>query len=112
MELVMEMEKLLLQLQKKIKELKLRGVKYAEAERDYKVALSKESIKMKLELDYPVTLIDKAVHGCDAVAKLRFNRDIQKHNYDDTSEEINCLKTRIRIIEMQIKQEYAVTKYQ
>ena len=90
MELIIEMEKLLRELQVKIKEMKLRGIKAAEAERDYKIALSKEAIRMKIELDYPVTLIDKAVHGSDAVAQLRFKRDIQKHNYDDTSEEINA----------------------
>ena len=112
MELVIEMEKKLRELDAKIKELKTRGIKYAEAERNYEVALSKEAIKMKMELDYPVTLIDKAVHGCEAVAELRFKRDIEKHNYEDTTEEINCLKTRIRILEAQIKQDYAITRYQ
>ena len=112
MELVIEIEKKLRELEKKIQELKLRGVKYAEAERNYKVALSQAALKMKLELDYPVTLIDKAVHGYETVAELRFKRDIEKHNYEDTTEEINCLKTRIRVLEMQIKQEYATTRYQ
>ena len=112
MDLVIEIEKKLRELDKKIQELKVRGVKYAEAEKNYKVALSQEALKMKLEFDYPVTLIDKAVHGCEAVAGLRFKRDIEKHNYEDTIEEINCLKTRIRVLEMQIKQEYSVTKYQ
>ena len=112
METVIELEKQLKALDSKIKEFKIRGVKSAEAEKNYKIALSKEAIRMKIELDYPVTLIDKAVHGCDAVAELRFKRDIEKHNYEETIEEINCLKTRIRILEAQIKQDYAITRYQ
>lgn len=112
MEQVLEIEKRLRELERKIQEQRVRGIKYAEAERNYKVALSQESLKMKVEFDYPVTLIDKVVHGCDAVAELRFKRDVEKHNYEDTIEEINYLKIRIRILEMQIKQDYSVTKYQ
>ena len=58
MELTVELEKLLRELESKIKAQDVRGIKYAEAERDYKVALSKEAIRMKVELEYPVTLIE------------------------------------------------------
>lgn len=112
MELTVELEKLLRELESKIKAQDVRGIKYAEAERDYKVALSKEAIRMKVELEYPVTLIDKVVHGCDAVAELRFKRDIEKHNYENVVEEINSIKLRIRIVEAQLKAEYGFAKYQ
>ena len=112
MEQTVEIAKLLRQLEDKIKELNIRGIKYAEAEKGYKVALSKEALKMKIEQDFPVTLIDKVVHGSDAVSDLRFKRDVSRHTYENTVEEINCIKTNIRILEAQIKQDYAMTRYQ
>ena len=112
MEQTVEIAKLLRQLEDKIKELNTRGIKYAEAEKNYKVALSKEALRMKVEQDYPVTLIDKVVHGSDAVADLRFKRDVSRNTYENTLEEINCIKTNIRILEAQIKQDYAMTRYQ
>lgn len=112
MEQTVAIAKLLRQLEEKIEQFKIRGIKKAEAEKNYKVALSKEALRMKVELDYPVTLIDKVVYGSDAVAEARFQRDVCESTYNNTLEEINCIKTQIRILEAQIKQDYAMTRYQ
>ena len=112
MEETLEMAKLLRQLEEMTKELKTRGIKRAEAEKNYKVALNKEALRMKVELEYPVTLIDKVVHGSKAVADLRFKRDVAESVYNCTLEEINYIKTKIRVKEAELKQDYAMTRYQ
>lgn len=112
MEERLEIAKLLRQLEEKTKELKIRGIKRAKAEKEYKVALNKEALRMRVELDYPVTLIDKVVHGSDAVADLRFKRDVAESVYNCTLEEINYIKTKIRVKEEEIRQDYAMTRYQ
>lgn len=112
MEERLEIAKLLRQLEEKLEQFKIRGIKKAEAEKNYKIALTQEGVRMKVELEYPVTLIDKVIYGSDAVAELRFKRDVAKSVYDATQEEINYLKTKIRIKEEEIKQDYAMTRYQ
>lgn len=79
------------------------GKAYAAAERDYKVALSQEALKLRAE-DMPVTLIDKVVHG--KVADKRFNRDTAEVMYKTAQENINALKLQIRVLEGQIAREW------
>lgn len=112
MEERLEIAKLLRQLDEKLEQFKIRGIKKAEAEKNYKVALNQEGLRMKVELEYPVTLIDKVIYGSDAVSDLRFKRDVAESLYNATVEEINCIKTKIRVKEEEIRQDYAMTRYQ
>lgn len=79
------------------------GREYAEAERDYKVALAKEAMKLKAD-GMPVTLIDKVVYG--KVAEERFKRDSAEIMYETSQENINALKLQIRVLESQINREW------
>ena len=53
-----------------------------------------------------VTLIDKVVYGVPEVADKRFKRDVAVSMYETAKENINVLKTNIRILETQYKIEY------
>lgn len=79
------------------------GKEYATAERDYKVALSQQALRLRAE-EMPVTLIDKVVHG--KVAKERFNRDVSEVMYKTALEDINAIKLQIRVLEGQIAREW------
>ena len=100
-------------LQQKIKELnisikKLRetGTEYAEAERDYKITLRQEALKLRPEKGMPVTLIQQVVYGVPEVAEKRFVRDVKEAVYKANIEAINVFKLQIRIIESQLQREY------
>lgn len=88
-----------------VRELKGRGKAYAEAERDYKMALS---VKVLTERDrgVPVTIISDICRGDRDIAKLRFERDVARVVYDSALEAINSYKLQIRILENQIQREW------
>lgn len=101
------------ELQQKIKELnvsikKLRetGTEYAEAERDYKITLRQEALKLRAEKGMPVTLIQQVVYGVPEVAEKRFKRDVKEAIYQANQEAINSTKLQIRVIENQLQREF------
>lgn len=103
------------ELQQKIKELnisikKLRetGTEYAEAERDYKITLRNEALKLRAEKGMPVTLIQQVVYGVPEVADKRFQRDVKEAVYRANQEAINSIKLQIRVIESQLQREWSV----
>ena len=57
MNLFNEMQKLLNDLNISIKKLRETGTDFAEAERDYKITLRQEALKLRAEKGMPVTLI-------------------------------------------------------
>lgn len=77
----------------------------AQNEKDYKIALRQEALKLRSS-NMAVTLIDKVVYGVPEVADKRFKRDVAVAMYETAKENINVLKTNIRILETQYKIEY------
>lgn len=105
------------ELQLKIKELnisikKLRetGTEYAQAEKDYKITLRQEALKLRAEKGMPVTLIQQVVYGVPEVAEKRFQRDVKEAIYQANQEAINSTKLQIRVIESQLQREWSNTK--
>ena len=105
MDLLNELQNLTKQLSNSLKQLRVNGMKLAEAERDYKIAVNKKALKLRSE-DMPVTLINQVIYGYDDIAQLRFLRDSAEVVYNANKEAINTLKLQIRIVESQIKREY------
>ena len=89
-----------------IKHLKQNGIKLAEAERDYKICLRHEALKLRADNNMPVTLINQIIYGVPEVAKKRFDRDIAETMRNTALEKINVLKLQIRILQHQIELEY------
>ena len=106
MDLVNEMFTLNNELTASIRKLSENGKKLAEAERDYKITLREEALKLRVEKDMPVTLINQIIFGVPKVAELRFKRDIAETIYNTNQEHINCTKLKIRILESQINREW------
>lgn len=79
------------------------GREYAAAERDYKVALKQEALKLR-DSGMAVTLIDKIAYG--GVANERFNRDVTRVMYETALENVNAIKLQIRILDNQIAREW------
>lgn len=90
-----------------VKMLRKTGTAYAEAERDYKILLRTECLKLRDE-GTAIGLIDKTCYGIPSVAKARFERDVAEAVYKANQESINSIKLQIRILDAQIQREWGV----
>ena len=106
MDLVEELMKKSEELSQSIKLLRQNGVKLAEAEKEYKLKLREEALKLRQEKGMAVTLISQIIYGVPEVAELRFKRDVAEALYNANQEHINVTKLQIRIIESQIQREW------
>ena len=103
---MLELQALEKQLSSSVKLLRQNGTIFAQAERDYKVALSKEALNLRAKEDMAVTLIDKVIYGIPSIAALRLKRDIAEVTYKANQEAINSIKLRMRLIDNQISREW------
>lgn len=110
MELEEELLKLSNQLDLSVKQLRKNGTERATKERDYKIKLREEALKLRADENMPVTLINQIIYGVPEVARMRFERDIAEAVYDANKEAINAIKLKLRIIEGQINREWGAIK--
>ena len=89
-----------------IQSLRKTGTEFAEAERDYKITLREEALKLRAEKGMPVTLIQQVVYGVPEVAQKRYMRDVKEAVYQANQEAINSIKLQIRVIENQLQREW------
>ena len=105
MDLAIELNEKTKELSYAIKMMERYAREKAQNEKDYKIALRQEALKLRSS-NMAVTLIDKVVYGVPEVADKRFKRDVAVAMYETAKENINVLKTNIRILETQYKIEY------
>lgn len=105
MDLYQELAQKTKQLENSLKVLRQSGTEYAEAERNYKVLLRQECLKLRDE-GMAIGMIDKTCYGIPSVAEARFRRDVAECVYKANQEAINTLKLQMRLIENQIGREY------
>lgn len=106
MDLYNDLQSLTERLNTSVKALRKYGQELAECERDYKVTLRKEALKLRAEKDMAVTLINQIVYGIPEVADKRFKRDVAQTMYSVALENINSIKLQMRILENQLQREY------
>lgn len=105
MDLFLELENKRKMLDASIKELRKSGTNLAQSEKEYKIALRTECLKLRSE-GMPIGLLDKVCYGVPQIAELRFKRDVADTIYKANLEAINSIKLEIRIIQNQIDKEY------
>ena len=110
MELIQELETKTKQLDKAILDLRKNGTAYAQAEKDYKVLLRMECLKLRDE-GMAIGMIDKTCYGIPSVAEARYKRDVTEAVYKANQEAINSIKLQMRLIENQINREYSNDGY-
>lgn len=110
MDLYEEITQLIKELDLSVRQLRISGTDYAEAEQSYKVKLRQEALKLRSDENMPVTLINQVIYGVPEVAKLRFERDVKEAVYEANKEAINSTKLKLRILEGQLNREWSVTK--
>lgn len=105
MDLYDELREKTKQLDVSIKSIRNTGTEYAQAEKDYKVLLRQECLKLRDE-GTAVGMIDKVCYGIPSVAEARFKRDVAEAVYKANLEAINSIKLQMRLIENQIGREW------
>lgn len=93
------------QLDTAVRQLRKTGTAFAEAERDYKILLRTEALRLRDE-GMAVGMIDKVIYGIPSVAAKRFERDCAEVVYKANQESINSIKLQMRLIESQIQREW------
>ena len=105
MDLMNELQQKIKELEISIKQLRTSGTNYAQAERDYKILLRQEVLKLRDE-GQAIGVITLTCYGIPSVAEARFKRDIAETIYKANLEAINSIKLQLRLLENQIQREY------
>ena len=110
MDLYNELQQKIKDLEVSIRQLRTSGTKYAEAERDYKVLLRQEVLKLRDE-GTAIGVIDKICYGIPSVADARFKRDVSEAIYKANLEAINSIKLKLlekagKIKELELQKEF------
>lgn len=108
MDLYNELQAKIQQLEISIKAIRKSGTEYAQAEKDYKVLLRQECLKLRDE-GMAIGMIDKTCYGIPSVAEARFKRDVAETVYKANLEAIASIKLQMRIISSQIDREYGIS---
>lgn len=105
MDLLNELEMKIQELEVSIRSLRKTGQNYAEAEREYKILLRQEVLKLRDE-GQAIGVIGLICYGIPSVAEARFKRDTAEAIYKANQEAINSTKLQLRLLESQIQREY------
>lgn len=104
-DLLQELQMKQKQLDVSIKQLRKSGTEYAEAEKEYKILLRAECLKLR-DSGMAIGMIDKTCYGIQSVADARFKRDVAETVYRANLEAINSIKLQLRLLENQIQREW------
>ena len=84
-------------LQEKNDELKVLGIRKAEAEKAYRIQLAKKYFELR-DKKYPVTLVPDLARGDEDVSELKLKRDISDMLYEACRDKIKDLREEIGIM--------------
>ena len=106
MDLINDIQALMNELTTSIKLLRKNGNELASAEKEYKITLRQEALKLRADEKMPVTLISQVIYGVPEVADKRFKRDVAETMYNTNLEHINVTKLKLRLLEAQLNREW------
>ena len=109
MDLLEEIQKVYELLDASIKSLRKTSTAYAEAEKEYKILLRQECLKLRDE-GMAIGMIQLTCYGIPEVAEARFRRDVAEANYTANQEAINTFKLRLRLLDSQYQREWGAVK--
>lgn len=104
-DLMASLQNLSNELTESVKALRRNGASYAQAEKEYKILLRQECLKLRDD-GMAVGMIDKTCYGIPSVAEARFKRDVSEAVYKANQEHINAVKLQLRLVENQISREW------
>lgn len=106
MDLYNELATLINQLQTSIKTLRKTGTDFAQADMEYKMALSTELLKLEAE-GRPVSNLQYIARGKKEVAQKKYQQIATEAIYKANMEAIQAIKLQIKVLQARIDKEYA-----
>lgn len=103
--LYLELQNKTKQLDVSIKQLRVSGTEYAEAEKNYKILLRQECLRLRDE-GMAIGMINMTAYGIPSVAEARFKRDVAQAVFQANQEAIQSIKLQMRLIEGQLNREW------
>lgn len=103
--LYLELQNKTKQLDVSIKQLRVSGTEYAEAEKNYKILLRQECLRLRDE-GMAIGMINMTAYGIPSVAEARFKRDVANTIFLANQEAIQSIKLQMRLIEGQLNREW------
>ena len=103
--LYIELQNKTKQLDVSIKQLRVSGTEYAEAEKNYKILLRQECLRLRDE-GMAIGMINMTAYGIPSVAEARFKRDVANTVFLANQEAIQSIKLQMRLIEGQLNREW------
>jgi DNA polymerase II small subunit/DNA polymerase delta subunit B len=88
-----------------LREFRKRGEELADAERNYRVALSTKILKER-DGGIQVSIISDVCRGSREIADLKFKRDVAQVLFDSSREALMVYKLKIKVYENQIDREW------
>ena len=88
-----------------LREIGKRGADYANAEAEYRSALSEKILELRSD-GMPVTITSDVARGTPKIAKLRLDRDCKEALYKASLEAVQVYKLQIKVLEAQMNREY------
>lgn len=104
-DLISEIQQKTKELEVSVRSLRKTGQAFAEAERDYKILLRQEALKLR-DSRMAIGMIDKTIYGIPSVAEARFKRDVAEAVYKANMESINSIKLQLRLLDAQLSREW------
>lgn len=104
-DLLSEIQTKTAQLDASVRQLRKSGQEKARTERDYKILLREEALKLR-DSGMAIGMIDKVIYGVPSVAAARFQRDIADTVYQANLESINSIKLQLRLLDAQMGREW------
>lgn len=108
MELIDSIQNVYSLLEQSIKTMRKTSQAYAEAEKEYKILLRQECLKLK-DSGMAIGMIQLTCYGIPSVAEARFKRDIAQANWTANQEAINAYKLQLRLLDNQLSREWSIT---
>lgn len=105
-DLMNEMENMRKELHDSMRMLRKNGETLAHREYDYQVCKAQTVLQMKAQ-GCTITEIQLSIKGQPAVAEALLERDKAKTMYEANQEHINVVKLELRVVENQIRREWA-----
>lgn len=105
MDLYNDLQQKTRELETSIRLLRQNGTAYAQAEKEYKMLLRQECLKLRDE-GMAIGMINMTAYGIPSVAEARFKRDVAEAVYRANQEAINSTKLQLRLIESQLQREW------
>ena len=103
--LYLELQNKTKQLDVSIKQLRVSGTEYAECEKNYKILLRQECLRLRDE-GMAIGMINMTAYGIPSVAEARFKRDVAQAVFQANQEAIQSIKLQMRLIEGQLNREW------